>query len=55
LTRECLYKDAFATLKDISECIFNNEYEIQPGEWKFTLMPEDERLVEKVFIVVKEE
>jgi len=47
--------DAFGTMKDISGYIFNNEYEIQPGEWKFTLMLGDEKLVEKAFIVFKED
>jgi len=46
--------DAFGTMKDISGYIFNNEYEIQPGEWKFTLMLKDEKLIEKSFIIVKE-
>ncbi|MBC2714742.1 MAG: DUF3859 domain-containing protein [Desulfobacteraceae bacterium] len=46
--------DAFGTIKDISGYIFNNDYEIQPGEWKFTLMYEDEKLIEKTFVVVKE-
>ena len=46
--------DAFGTLKDISGYIFSNDYEIQPGEWKFTLMYGNEKLIEKIFTVVKE-
>lgn len=46
--------DAFGTLKDISGYIFSNDFEIQPGKWKFTMMYGNEKLVEKTFIVVKE-
>ncbi|RJP84583.1 MAG: DUF3859 domain-containing protein [Desulfobacteraceae bacterium] len=46
--------DAFGTFKDISGYIFNNAFEIQPGEWKFTMMYGNEKLIEKTFMVVKE-
>jgi hypothetical protein len=46
--------DAFGTIKDISGYIFNHEYEIQPGEWKFTLMYDTAKVIEKTFTVVKE-
>ncbi len=46
--------DAFGTLKDISGYRFDNDYEMQPGEWKFTLMYEDQKVIEKTFTVVKE-
>ena len=46
--------DAFGTLKDIQGYIFNEPYEVQPGEWKFTLMYQDQKLIEKTFHVVKE-
>lgn len=46
--------DAFGTLKDIQGYIFNEPYEVKPGEWKFTLMYQDQKLIEKTFRVIKE-
>ncbi len=45
--------DAFGTIKDITRYIFENDYEIQPGKWNFTIMHEGEKLIEKTFVVVK--
>jgi len=46
--------DAFGTLKDIQGYIFNEPYEVRPGEWKFTLIYRDQKLIEKTFRVIKE-
>ena len=46
--------DAFGTLKDIQGYIFNEAYEVKPGEWKFTIVYQDQKLIEKTFHVVKE-
>ena len=46
--------DAFGTIKDITGYILNHEYEVRPGKWKFTLMYGDEKLIEKVFTLVKQ-